>query len=80
MTRTGDAAARRVVLRASRALRGDASREAVMNGVRRDWMRVERRLREARRGPVRNAVATELDRWLRAAGFPATEGSIEIVC
>lgn len=51
-----------------------------MNGVRRDWMRVERRLREARRGPVRVAVATELDRWLRAAGFPPTEGTVEIVC
>ena len=80
MTRAGDAAARRVVLRASRSLRQDASRETVMNGVRRDWMRVERRLREARRGPVRVAVATELDRWLRAAGFPPTEGTVEIVC
>jgi WD40 repeat protein len=80
MRRAADAAARQVVLRASRSLRQGASRETVMDRVRLDNAKLEKRFREARRGTARQAITTELDRWLRAAGFEPTEGSIEIVC
>jgi len=75
-----NAAARRIVLRASRALRGGQSREAVIAQVRRDYTRLERRFAAAEEPPVVAAVARELDRWLHAAGFPKTEGGIEILC
>ena len=80
MRGAADAAARRVILRASRSLRQGASREAVIDGygsTTRRWRSATARPGAA--GPA-GEVATELDRWLRAAGFEPTEGSIEITC
>jgi hypothetical protein len=71
-------AARRLVLTAARSLRRGASREAVLNRVRLDYSAIERRHPEARRSKAMDAVTAELDRWLPAAGFPATETPIEI--
>jgi hypothetical protein len=79
-TAKANTAARLIVVRASRSLRRGATREAVMNRVRRDYTALEKRHHTARRAAVRRAVAAELDRWLTAAGYEPTEGFIEITC
>ncbi len=79
-TAAGNAALRRVVLTASRALRSGESREATLYRVRRDYTTVEKRFRAAERSSVRRKIISELDRWLRAAGFPPTEGFEDLIC
>ena len=79
-TAAANAAARRIIQRAAHALRGNATRETVINRVRRDYTELQKRYPQARRATVRSAVATELDRWLTAAGYKPTESFIEISC
>ena len=76
----GDAATRRLVLRAARSLRRGADRETVLSRVRLDYAKVDDRFGEAGDTAVREAVADELDRWLRAAGFELIEALDEITC
>ena len=79
-TAAANAAARRIIQRAAHALRRSATRETVMNHVRRDYAAPQKRHPQARRSPVLTAVAAELDRWLTAAGYKPTETFIEISC
>jgi len=79
-SRRGDAAVRRLVVRAARSLRRGADREAVLSRVRLDYAKVADRYDEALDTAVREAVADELDRWLRAAGFEPIEAFDEITC
>jgi WD40-like Beta Propeller Repeat len=76
----GDAAMRRIVLRAARSLRRGGDRETVLSRVRLDYAKVADRFGEAGDTAVREAVADELDRWLRAAGFEPIEAFDEITC
>jgi hypothetical protein len=79
-SRRGDAAIRRVVLRAARALRRGASREATMRLVSIAYERVAKRYSEAQDSAVEEALAVELSKWLRAAGFAEIDGLIELEC
>jgi hypothetical protein len=79
-SRRGDAAVRRLVVRAARSLRRGAGREAVLSRVRLDYAKVADRYAEALDTAVREAVSDELDRWLRAAGFEPIEAFDEITC
>jgi hypothetical protein len=76
----GDAAMRRIVLRAARSLRRGADRETVLSRVRLDYAKAEDRYDEAGDTAVREKVADELDRWLHAAGFEPIEAYDEITC
>jgi hypothetical protein len=76
----GDAAVRRLVRRAARALRRGAGREETLARFRRDFARVAKRFDEAYRTVVRARVARELDRWLHAAGFARFDPLDDIVC
>ena len=59
---------------------GNATRETVLNRVRRDYTGLQKRYPQARHATVKSAVAAELDRWLTAAGYKPTETFIEISC
>jgi dipeptidyl aminopeptidase/acylaminoacyl peptidase len=76
----GDAAMRRVVARASRALRRGAGREETLRRVRLDYGAVNARFDEALDTAVEEAVADEIDRWLIAAGYEPIEALDEITC
>ena len=79
-SRRGDAAIRRIVVRAARALRRGASREATMRLVSIGYERVAKRYSEAEDSAVGEALAVELSRWLRAAGFAEIDGLDEMDC
>lgn len=79
-TPRGDAAVRRLVLRAARALRRGATREAVMRRVRRDFEAIDRRFDGASDTAVLEALANELDRWLLPAGFAPIDAHTDISC
>ena len=79
-TARGDAAMRRIVLRASRSLRRGDGREQVLAQVRLDFARVAERYTGASDTAVRERLADELDRWLVAAGFEVIEAFDEITC
>jgi hypothetical protein len=75
-TRGGDRALREVVLRAARSLRHGATREVVLSRVRSDYPGIE----AARTTAVLNAVASELDKWLHAAGWARIRTLRELSC
>jgi dipeptidyl aminopeptidase/acylaminoacyl peptidase len=79
-SRRGDAAIRRIVVRAARALRRGASREATMRLVSIGYERVAKRYSEAEDSVVGEALAVELSKWLRAAGFEEIDGLDELDC
>jgi hypothetical protein len=79
-SRRGDAAIRRIVVRAARALRRGASREAAMRLVSIGYERVAKRYSEAEDSAVGEALAVELSKWLRAAGFEEIDGLDELEC
>jgi hypothetical protein len=79
-SRRGDAAIRRIVLRASRALRRGAGRSETLGSVSDDLERVAKRFDEAHDTAVEEALANELDKWLHAAGFPRIESRDEFSC
>ena len=71
---------RRLVLRASRALKRGDGREKTLQRVRLDYLRVDDRFKGAMDTVVREAVADEIDAWLVAAGFDPIEAFDEITC
>ena len=79
-TARGDAAMRRLVVRASRSLRRGDGREQVLAQVRLDFARVAGRFAGAQDTAVRERLADELDRWLVAAGFEVIEALDEVTC
>jgi hypothetical protein len=79
-SRRGDAAIRRIVLHASRALRRGAGRAETLGGVSDELERVAKRFDEAHDTAVEEAIAGELDKWLRAAGFETIESRDEFSC
>lgn len=79
-TRRGNATVREVLLRASRGLRAGAGREETLLGVRNDLNRLDSRFDEVTDSEVENAVADELDRWLRAAGWDIVDATSEVTC
>jgi hypothetical protein len=79
-SRRGDAAIRRIVLHASRALRRGAGRAETLGGVSDELDRVAKRFDEAHDTAVEEAIASELDKWLRAAGFATIESRDEFSC
>ena len=76
----GNAAMRRLVQRAARALRRGDGREETLRRVRLDYAKVDDRYDEAGDTIVREAVAEELDKWLHAAGWERIEAFDEITC
>ena len=76
----GNAAMRRIVVRAARRLRRGAGREWTLRRVRLQFHRIAARFPEADDTVVREAVGDELDKWLRAAGFARIEAYDEITC
>ncbi len=76
----GNAAMRRLVQRAARALRRGDGREDTLRRVRLDYAKVDDRYDEAGDTIVRQAVADEIDRWLHAAGWERIEAFDEITC
>lgn len=79
-SRQGDAAVRAVVLRAARALRAGAGREETLLGVSNDLNRLDHRFDSVTDSEVPEAVANELDRWLRAAGWDLIDANSDISC
>lgn len=79
-SRRGDAAIRRIVVRAARALRRGAGREQTLSRVRNDFHTVASRFSEADDTAVREALGDELDKWLAAAGFSRIDAYDEITC
>jgi hypothetical protein len=76
-----DAAIRRVVQRAAQRLRRGAERETVMRHVRLEMAPIQSRYDEVTDdSAVRDAVAKELGRWLRAAGFGPIENTDDVMC
>jgi hypothetical protein len=73
-SRRGNAAMRRVVVRAARALRRGAGRHRTLIGVRRDQAEVSLRFPEADDSDVADALADQIGRWLTAAGFHGIDG------
>lgn len=76
----GDAALRRIVVRAAHSLRNSAGREATLLRVRQDFYRLPKRYSKAGDTIVREALADQIDRWLVAAGFEPIEAFDEITC
>ena len=79
-TARGDAAMRRLVVRASRSLKRGDGREQVLAQVRVDFARVAGRFAGAQDTAARERLADEIDRWLVAAGFEVIEAFDEITC
>jgi dipeptidyl aminopeptidase/acylaminoacyl peptidase len=80
LSKRGNAALRRLVLRAARALKHGAGREETLQRVRQDYLRVDDRFDGAMDTIVREKVADEIDAWLIAAGFEPIEAYDEITC
>jgi hypothetical protein len=72
-SRAGDRAVRAVVIRAAAMLKAGASRGAVMRMVHTRFEALLDRYDEAGDTAVREALADELDRWLKAAGYDTIE-------
>jgi hypothetical protein len=79
-SRRGDAAMRRIVLHVSRALRRGAGRAEAMRIVSTEYERVAKRFSEARDSAVGEALADEVSKWLRAAGFAEIDALEELEC
>ena len=75
-----DRAARRVVLRATRALRRGASRATTLRDVRIGMARIGERFDGGDDSAVLEAVSDALDPWLHAAGFERIEALDEVNC
>jgi hypothetical protein len=80
LSKRGDTAMRRVVVHASRALRRGAGRARTMVLVSDEYERVAKRFDEALDTEVGEALAGELSKWLRAAGFEEIDGRDELEC
>ena len=65
---------------ASRALRRGAGRAETLAGLSDELGRAAKRFDEAHDTAVEEAIATELDKWLRAAGFATIEARDEFSC
>jgi hypothetical protein len=79
-SKRGDAAMRRVVLHAARALRRGTGRARTLVIVSDEYARVAKRFDEALDSEVGEALAVELSKWLRAAGFEEIEALDELDC
>jgi len=79
-SRRGNRAARRVVLRATRALRRGTSRALTLRDVRIGMERIEERFDEGAASDVLGAVSDALDPWLHAAGFQRIAAVDEVNC
>ncbi len=73
-------AARRVVLRATRALRRGAGRASTLRDVRIGMARIGDRFQGGAASDVLGAVADALDPWLHAAGFQRIQALDEVNC
>ena len=80
LTRAGDAAVRRVIVRAAKGLRQGAGRAKTMQRVRLGLDPIDRRYEEAQDTAVQEAIAVEIDRWLHAAGFAGLGATDELDC
>ena len=80
VSRAGDAAIRRAMLRVARSLKGGTEREPVLARMRRDMAPVQDRYDEVEDTIVRDTISVELDSWLRAAGFEGVESADEFMC
>jgi hypothetical protein len=80
LTRAGDAAVRRVFVRAATGLRQGAGRAKTLQRLRLGLDRVGRRYDEAHDTAVQEHVVVELNRWLRAAGFVGLDATDELDC
>ena len=80
LSKRGDAALRRLVVRAARALKRGDGREQTLQRVRLDYLRVDARYDGAMDTLVREKVADQIDAWLVAAGFEPIEAYDEITC
>ncbi len=76
----GDAAMRRIALRASRALRRGDTRTDVLRRVRLDFHAAAQRFDEAQDTAVVEELGNELDRWLIAAGWRPLDAADEVSC
>jgi hypothetical protein len=77
-TRRGNAAMRRIVVHAARALRRGAGRATTMVLVSDEYRRVAERFQESEDTAVQEPLAVELSKWLRAAGFRGVDGLDEL--
>ena len=77
-TRRGNAAMRRIVVHAARALRRGAGRATTMVLVSDEYLRVAKRFQESEDTAVQEPLAVELSKWLRAAGFRGIDGLDEL--
>jgi WD40 repeat protein len=80
LTRAGDAAIRRVIMRAANGLRHGAGRAKTMQRVRLGLDPIDRRYDEAQDTAVQEAIVVEIDRWLHAAGFAGLGAADELDC
>ena len=80
LTRAGDAAVRRVFVRAVTGLRQGAGRAKTLQRLRLGLDRIGRRHDEAQDTAVQEHVVVELNRWLRAAGFAGLDATDELDC
>ncbi|MEN3280451.1 MAG: hypothetical protein V7607_1591 [Solirubrobacteraceae bacterium] len=78
LTRRGDAAIRRIVVRAARALRRGARRARTMDLVSVAYNRVGKRFGETYDTVVGEALAVELSKWLRSAGLAEIDALDEL--
>ena len=79
-SRAGNHAMRAIVVRAAKALRAGAGRQAVLRRVRHDFSHVADRFDEAWDTAVREELGDALDAWLVAAGFEVIDSYDEITC
>jgi len=79
-TRRGNAAIRRIVVHAARALRRGADRGRAMRLVSDEYERAVARFSEAGDSAVEEALAVEVGKWLKAAGFHGIDGLDELEC
>jgi len=80
LTRAGDAAIRRVVVRAANGLRQGAGRAKTLRRIRLGLDRIGRRYGEAQDTAVQEHVIMELNRWLHAAGFVGLDAADDLDC
>ena len=78
--RSANRAARRVVLRATRALRRGAGRASTLRDVRTGMARIGERFEAGDDSAVLEAVSDALDPWLHAAGFQRIQALDEVNC
>jgi hypothetical protein len=76
----GNAAVRHLVVRVARALRHGASRDKAMQIVCTEHARILRRFPEIEDTVVAEALAVELSKWLRSAGWRGIDGLDEFDC